>query len=132
MMFRVCAVPFAALLTWWITWRPDNDNWMLWIAHSDSWFWWKLVWGLMTFGAIVGIAACFILLGRRSLLLLIGVAGTAYLVANFIGWGYRSSNGMPMEDYAFISLVLSMTASIPMAFSDLLAGKQIDVVGDEK
>lgn len=134
MLVRVLFVVPVALVLWWFLYclgRQDEHNWILWIMKSDASTMSKAIWGLISFAGTVAVIASLALFWRRSALAFAGLLALAYGFANIIGTGFMNA-GHPMMVDQFLSLAIGMAASIPMLFSDALAGNQIDVVGDGK
>lgn len=134
MILRILLIIPTALLVWWFTHnlvRPDEYNWITWLMTSDASQSAKAFWGLIAFAGTVVTAGCLALFARRSSIAFCAVVGTAYVFANFIGAGFRAL-GAPMTPEVFATLALGMSASFPIVFSKMIAGKQIDIVGDEE
>lgn len=134
MFIRVAFVIPIALIVWWFAYnivRPDGENWIIWIMTSDASKASKTFWGLLCFAGTAAIAASLALFWRRSHWALAGVVALSYGFANVIGTGYHATSGVYMNPYDFCTLALGMCSSYPLTFSDQIAGKQVDVVGDE-
>jgi len=136
MIFRVVGIIPAAILLWYLTEplaRPWGDgNWLYGIAYVQGWWPGKIAFGLLCFGIIIGIIACFAMLYRRSLLMFLGVTVIAYLITSLMFVGYKTSHGTPMDLHSAITLIIGMISSVSMCFFDVLTGKQVDIVGDDK
>lgn len=133
LIIRCLLIIPAVLLSWCLTApiaRPNEDNWLYQIAYEEGWWGPKLASGLLCFAIIIAVGACLGLLYRRSPYLLGSIAVAAYIVGNFIGIGYATTFDEFMEPHVFGTLVLGMTVGVSMCFADMLAGHQVDVVGD--
>jgi len=134
MIFRIFLIVPVALIVWWFSFRiarPDEHNWVWWLMTADTSLWWKAGWGLISFAGTVAIGGSIALFVRRSWIAFFALAVVAYLFANAIGTGFRAS-GHAMSLATFGTLFLGMAASYPLTFSSMIAGKQIDVIGNGK
>ena len=132
MQIRILLVIVVAPLVWWFSYRlvrPDDANWILWLMSPAGSDFGRVFWGLICFAGIVVIVGSLVLFYRRTRVGFFAVAAFSYAVAAIIGVGFKAS-GDTMSVQTVMTLTLGMLASVPITFADMVAGKQIDIVGD--
>lgn len=132
MIWRILLIVPVALLVWWFAYqhlRADDANWFLWLMHGEASRWWRVVWGLVSFAGTVAVLGGLALFYRRSWLAFAAITLAAVVFSNLILVGLKAS-GSIVTPQVFASLALGLASSFPLTFSHMIAGKQIDIVGD--
>jgi hypothetical protein len=129
MFLRILGVVPVSLLISIVLWRffgpVDGWNLVQWILLSHSLPGIKMAAGALVFAVICGIGASLVLFAKKTPLGFTVVLAIALGAAYLIALGSKVS-GAPMHIVYFLMLTISMTASWPMLFSDLVKGKTTD------
>lgn len=129
MVWRIALVVPVSLILWWFGWnmlRGDEENWLLWLGTTDASSWYRTTWMLIMFATTAAIAASLVLFYCKTPMGFLGILTVAYLFANVYGASWASA-GPAMDPRDFVALVVAMTASFPMLFSQLVSGKLGDL-----
>ena len=126
---RILMIVPVALLISYVLWRffgpVEGGNLVQWIIFSQGAPMLKLLAGVLVFAVLIAVCASVTLFAKKTFLGFVAVFLGALTIAYGIAAGWKTS-GQPMHIVYFAMLTLSMTASWPMLFSDLVKGTTAD------